>query len=47
MSEPVSKKYDLEERTAKFAEEIVDLCKKAPKTTVTIPIIENLLLQFY
>lgn len=33
------KQYDLEERTAKFAEDIIELCKKAPKDTVTIPII--------
>ncbi len=25
------KKYDLEERTAKCAEDIIELCKKAPK----------------
>ncbi|OGH20934.1 MAG: four helix bundle protein [Candidatus Levybacteria bacterium RIFCSPHIGHO2_01_FULL_40_83] len=35
-------KYDLEERTAKFAEKIIELCKKAPKTIVTIPIINQL-----
>jgi four helix bundle protein len=35
-------KYDLEERTAKFAEKIIDLCQKAPKTVVTIPIINQL-----
>lgn len=36
-------KYDLEERTAKFAEDIIELCKKAPKNTVTIPIIDQLI----
>lgn len=36
-------KYDLEERTAKFAEEIIALCKKAPKNVVTIPIIDQLI----
>lgn len=35
-------KYDLEERTAKFAEKIIELCKKAPKNVVTIPIINQL-----
>lgn len=35
-------KYDLEERTTAFAEEIVMLCKKAPKTAVTTPIITQL-----
>ncbi len=37
-----SKKFDLEERTAVFSERIVDLCKKAPKDIVTIPIINQL-----
>lgn len=36
------KQYDLEERTAKFAEDIIKLCRKAPKDTVTIPIIGQL-----
>ena len=36
-------KYDLEERTVKFAEKIIDLCKKAPKNTVTIPILDQLM----
>ena len=35
-------KYDLEERTAKFSEEIVKLAKNVPKSTVTIPIISQL-----
>ena len=37
-----NKKYDLEERTAKFAEKIIELCEKAPKNVVTIPIINQL-----
>lgn len=37
-----SNKYDLEERTASFAEDIIELCKKAPKNEVTIPIIGQL-----
>lgn len=39
----IKKKYDLEERTAKFAEMIIELCKKAPKNVVTIPIINQLM----
>lgn len=36
------KKYDLEERTAKFGESIVLFAKKIPKTTITVPIIGQL-----
>lgn len=36
------KQYDLEERTAKFAENIIELCKKAPKNVVTMSIIDQL-----
>lgn len=36
-------KYDLEERTAIFAERIIKLCKKCPKNIVTIPIISQLI----
>jgi len=43
MDEFLNKKYDLEERTAKFGEDIIELCKKAPKTVVTIPIISQLM----
>ena len=35
-------KYDLEERTAVFGENIIDSCKKVPRTPVTIPIISQL-----
>lgn len=35
-------KYDLEERTAKFAEKIIELCKKAPKNSVTLPLLDQL-----
>lgn len=38
-----SGKYDLEERTAKFAEEIIELCKKTPKNDITRPIINQLI----
>lgn len=36
-------KYDLEERTAKFAEDIIELCKTVPKNTLTIPILDQLI----
>lgn len=32
-------KYDLEERTAKFAEEVIDLMKKLPKDVINNPLI--------
>ena len=35
-------KYDLEERTAAFAEKIIELCKKVPKNTVNIPVVDQL-----
>lgn len=42
MNKTSGKKYDLEERTAKFAEKIIELAKKVPKNAVTIPIINQL-----
>lgn len=42
MINKTNKKYDLEERTALFAENIIDLCKKIPKNIITIPIIGQL-----
>jgi len=38
----ISNKYDLEERTAKFGEEIIKFAKKIPKDSVTIPLISQL-----
>jgi four helix bundle protein len=35
-------KYDLEERTAKFAEKVIELCRKVPKNAVTTPLINQL-----
>ena len=35
--------YDLEERTAKFSEELIEICKKVPKNIVTIPILDQLI----
>ena len=37
------KKYDLEERTTLFSEEIIKLCKETPKNIITIPIINQLM----
>jgi len=39
---PKNKKYDLEERTAKFGERIIQFANKTPKTPVTISLIEQL-----
>ena len=36
-------KYDLEERTAKFGENIIRFCNKIPKTSITIPLITQLI----
>jgi len=36
-------KYDLEERTLKFAESIIGLCKKVPQNPITLPIISQLI----
>lgn len=36
-------KYDLEDRTAKFSENIIEVCKIAPKNIITNPIIEQLI----
>ena len=38
-----TKIYDLEERTAKFGEDIIDFCKKVPKNTITAPLIDQLI----
>jgi four helix bundle protein len=37
------KKYDLEERTARFGEDIIRFANKVPKTPITIPLIEQLI----
>lgn len=37
------KVYDLEERTAKFGENIIELSKVIPKNTITLPIINQLI----
>ena len=42
MSNDKNSKYDLEERTAKFGEAIINFANKIPKTPVTVPIIGQL-----
>lgn len=37
------KKYDLEERTAKFGKDIIEFAKELPKNVVTIPLIDQLI----
>ena len=42
---PSSKKkkiYDLEERTAKFGEGVIEFTKKVPKNVITIPLVSQL-----
>ena len=36
------KKYDLEERTAKFGESIIEFCKAIPKSSINNPLITQL-----
>ncbi len=36
-----NKKYDLEERTAKFAEDVIELAKRISKNTVTLPVVSQ------
>ena len=36
-----SKKYDPEERTAKFGEDIIEFAKKTPKNEITRPLIKH------
>ena len=38
-----NKKWDLEERTAKFGEDIILFCRKIPKDPITIPLITQLI----
>lgn len=39
---PITKKYDLEERTAKFGEEVIDFVKGLPRDEITKPLIAQL-----
>lgn len=44
MTKTISKpKFDLEERTAKFGEMIIDFVKKVPKNTITTPLASQLI----
>ncbi|KKQ18124.1 MAG: hypothetical protein US31_C0009G0023 [Berkelbacteria bacterium GW2011_GWA1_36_9] len=43
MSNEIKSKYDLEERTGKFGEEIINFCKKIPLNPITIPLITQLI----
>lgn len=43
MSNEQKKIFDLEERTAKFGENIIEFCKKIPKNIITIPLISQLI----
>ena len=43
MNQFSNKEYDLEERTALFAENIIDLCKKVSKSSVVGSIVDQLL----
>lgn len=36
-------KYDLEERTAKFGEEVIKFCKQVPRRVITDPLINQLI----
>lgn len=38
----INKKYDLEDRTAKFSENVLFLCKQLPNTNITSPLIFQL-----
>ncbi len=42
-NEEITKRFDLEERTAKFGEDVIELCKKVPKDEITRPIIIQLI----
>lgn len=43
MTQTPNNKYDLEERTAKFGEGIIELCQKVVKDEITRPIITQLI----
>lgn len=38
-----SKKYDLQDRTAKFSKDVIDFLRKAPENSITRPIINQLI----
>ncbi|PIR89429.1 MAG: hypothetical protein COU07_00825 [Candidatus Harrisonbacteria bacterium CG10_big_fil_rev_8_21_14_0_10_40_38] len=39
----MNKKFDLEERTARFGENVIKFCKKIPKTPITTPLVTQLI----
>ncbi len=41
-NEGKEKKWDLEERTAKFGEDVILFCKKVPLNPITIPLVTQL-----
>ncbi len=41
-NDKIGRKYDLEERTAKFGEEIIKFAKKIPENSVTKPLIPQI-----
>lgn len=41
-NDQMSKKYDLEERTAKFGENVIEFCRKLPRNEITRRIIPQL-----
>lgn len=40
---PIKIKFDLEERTARFGENIIKFCKKIPRSLITDPLITQLI----
>jgi four helix bundle protein len=43
MTEKVERKYDLEERTAKFGEDVIKYCKKISRSPINDPLITKLI----
>lgn len=43
MTNEQPRKFDLEERTAKFGESIIDFCRRIKSTPITIPLISQLI----
>ncbi len=43
MNKIQNNKYDLEERSVLFAEAVIEFCKKAPKHSITMPLINQLI----
>jgi len=41
ISKPENQKYDLEERTVKFGEDVIDFMKELPKNEITRPLIRQ------